>query len=594
MGIPHLKRLVEPYSQSGVIQDRKLVIDGPAFAYHVLHLCLRSTRDNLFDQPSYQTLGVTAIRWLDQICVGGNEILAIYFDGFLPDSKKDERLRRTIQTSRNLVEYHSAFPNGVPAAKHERKSNTAIQLFPPVSGGSQRRLPLPTFAVPSILEALRNSDTYGHLVKMVVGEADVFCAKHAALHAVTVLTSDSDLLVYKLEESSYIVFINDIALVDGAESNELHAQEYRPYDICQRLALDPDQGLLELAFELVADHHLSLKQLLERAKQNYTAKINPEQFITFKRLYDVSNVALDPEDAGFLDPRVSEVALGWFRTAQVGKPLITPRALGEGIAMYLPPLLDSPSRSSAWDSSRAIRKLAYSFLQLTATRPIPSAVEFRRIQSASKGTTIDLYHKSELQARLMALKTELSGVMEILGDSEERDMLWSVAFSAYLDIIMSESQGKVQSLSVQILQNEAAGILNECSWDFIHFAAQIQGTLYSLRILQQLLRYVYQQPTNGIPDYVSGLESLLNILPPLSRFPSVREVRLRLLQIREAGGWSFLPSVFGLSGETDRQISAIGEPVENKHKKRKRRKSAHEAPPARSSSNNPFDVLDLE
>ncbi len=72
MGVPHLKRHLEPYAQRNVIKDRQLVIDGPAFAYHVLHLCLRGATESPFDQPSYHDLGTTAIRWLDQLRITGN------------------------------------------------------------------------------------------------------------------------------------------------------------------------------------------------------------------------------------------------------------------------------------------------------------------------------------------------------------------------------------------------------------------------------------------------------------------------------------------------------------------------------------------
>jgi len=76
MGIPHLKRHLEPYAQRGAIAPCDVVVDGPAFAYHILNLCQRKTlRSSPFELPSYEVLGRTAIAWLDRIEEGG---LSVY------------------------------------------------------------------------------------------------------------------------------------------------------------------------------------------------------------------------------------------------------------------------------------------------------------------------------------------------------------------------------------------------------------------------------------------------------------------------------------------------------------------------------------
>lgn len=68
MGIPHLKRNLEPYAERGPIKPCQVTIDGPALAYHILGLCRNGTlKSSPFEQPSYSRLGDTAIAWLDQI-----------------------------------------------------------------------------------------------------------------------------------------------------------------------------------------------------------------------------------------------------------------------------------------------------------------------------------------------------------------------------------------------------------------------------------------------------------------------------------------------------------------------------------------------
>jgi hypothetical protein len=78
MGIPHLKRNLEPFAERGPIEPCNVTIDGPALAYHILELCLNGTlKSSPFEQPPYARLGDTTIAWLDHITKLG---LNMYFD----------------------------------------------------------------------------------------------------------------------------------------------------------------------------------------------------------------------------------------------------------------------------------------------------------------------------------------------------------------------------------------------------------------------------------------------------------------------------------------------------------------------------------
>lgn len=63
MGIPRLITTLEPYAIFKELSGTSVVIDGPSFAYHVLHIC----RINDISQPSCAVLGETAVRWLDSL-----------------------------------------------------------------------------------------------------------------------------------------------------------------------------------------------------------------------------------------------------------------------------------------------------------------------------------------------------------------------------------------------------------------------------------------------------------------------------------------------------------------------------------------------
>ncbi len=326
-----------------------------------------------------------------------------------------------------------------------------------------------------------------------------------------------------------------------------------------------------------------------------TAKTaHPEEYSDFLRLYQLSSVSIEATNGASLDPRISEIALGWSGTAHGDQQAAAYRTPGEGIVMYLPLILDFPSRSSAWEPSKPIRALAYSLLQLTASHPIPTAVEFRRLQSPSKGTRIDLHAAADVESQARALCGMISSVVQRVRSFKQSNVVWGIALSIYLDISMSESQGRAQALGIQLLRQEAMETLDECHWEFVHFAAHIQGTFYSLRMLQQLLRYITQQLTSVIPDYLYELEKCLSTLPLLSRFPSIRGLGETLRQVREAGGWGFLSHAFDLSKEVASQIAHIEDPIEIPRKKRKRKASAKEAVSAQPASSNPYDILGVQ
>lgn len=63
MGIPHLISTLEPFTVRGRLENEKVVIDGPALAYHILYVC----RSNGIGLPSYGLLGQSTIAWLDQL-----------------------------------------------------------------------------------------------------------------------------------------------------------------------------------------------------------------------------------------------------------------------------------------------------------------------------------------------------------------------------------------------------------------------------------------------------------------------------------------------------------------------------------------------
>ncbi|AEO55372.1 hypothetical protein MYCTH_2299128 [Thermothelomyces thermophilus ATCC 42464] len=593
MGIPQLRRHLEPYAERAILDPSNVVLDGPALAYHVLGLCTRTARKTSpLEQPSYELLGRTAIAWLKRIQSCGLLVSAIYFDSFLPASKRPERIQRLIKSSRDLIKYHSAYPAGVPGTSSRHAAGDAdVDLFPSAWPAERKaQPPAPPFLVPAIIDALRSSPEFGHLVKLVPGEADGFCARHVRQHGGLVLTSDSDLLVYDLGQTGGVVFLADIAADE--ETQRLWAPQYIPVHICKRLSLKPEAGLRSLAFEVSRDPHLTLQQAVERCKAGQATSATEDEYSDFVDLYLSPEVAskLEADHVLLLDPRISEIVLRSLKTKGIattspGNKTISKRDDDDALEMFLPFLLDCPARTSAWEASKATRQLAYAVLQSLRGSDVISMSEMRRLQSMSSGTNLAVPKLTEIDGLGDAL---LARLYEIEAGLSDPNLIW-VTLAIYEDIAMTIDRGRGSPLSLGVLRQAASGEIDPCSWEFLHLLAQTQATYYSLRMLFQVLKFAAHH-TGTLSTPLSKLVRYLARLPSLPDFPSARTFAQTLLELREGGALSSLQTLCADYGDAMLLIRSVQEPQnDNKSKKRKRR-----APPGGTTkprSGNPFDLL---
>ncbi|GAB1318852.1 XPG domain containing-domain-containing protein [Madurella fahalii] len=589
MGIPHLRRNLEPYAERAVIEPCNAVVDGPALAYHVLSLCSRETRKTTpFEQPSYDLLGRTAVAWLDKIQKCGLSVSAIYFDSYLPSTKRPERLQRLVKSSQELVKYHSAWSAGVPKGDRHRAGEAQVDLFPHSwPGENKAKPPPPPFLVPAVIGALKDSTTYRHLVKLVPGEADWFCAHHVRHSARWVLTSDSDLLIYDLGQDGGVIFFSDIDV--DMERHRLIGLQYRPSNLCRRLSLKPDTGLAYLAFEISKDPYLTFEQAIERSKKGEAVSVSRQEYTDFMEPYLSPEVALNLEggQAPTLDPRVSEITLRSLSTSGVATRALENRQDTDSeLEMFLPFLLDCPSRTSAWEASKPVRKLAYGILQTVRGGVIPLVTEMRRLQSMSSGVRVDIPGPPDIDKTAASLIALLSRIEASVSQPE---VVWAV-LSIYHEIAMIMDRARGYPLSLEVLMQDARGRLDVCSWDFIHVLAQAQATYYSLRMLQQILQFASHH-TGVLSPTLLELTNFLSRVPPLPEFPSPKDFADTLRLVREAGGLACMLTLCADFEDILPHIKSIWQPQETKkNKKRKSMSSAGESQ-IRARSNNPFDLL---
>ncbi|KAL7927335.1 XPG domain-containing domain-containing protein [Trichoderma austrokoningii] len=511
MGIPHLITTLERYASDRILQKQTVVIDGPALAYHVLHIC----RIQGASQPSYSLLSRVVIDWLDRLRDQQVIIRAIYFDGYLPESKRPVRMERVMKVTSRLNIFYSANPIACPRKLVVPSNDLYLDTNSPARFTDKSSLD-PAFLVPAVIDAIRNNDNYRDKLSIVPGEADAYCAADTAKHGGTILTSDSDLLAHDIGNGK-VVFFRDI--YENA-SSKLSCTEYAPREIHTKLGLAKSADPCRLGYERLRSPNATLPLLLKACSSPI---VDVMGYNHFRQQYLQHESAQLPQLIGgsslslkALDPRVSEMLL------QIGQ---APKLKGarEKIKIFLPSLVENPNRGTSWDASAPIRQLAYKtacqYIQGDYSIPVE---EYRRVQNADqKGREIPLLTNDEAKSSV----NELLAIMKQVKETQIAPQHYWTLLSLVLDIIECSQQGKSLHTLVT-LQRDNSGLAasgDKISWDIVHFSAHIQAGYYSLRILSQVLTSVILEnnSTDNLTLNLIHLRNLLTELPPLSEFPDV-------------------------------------------------------------------------
>ncbi|OHE94033.1 hypothetical protein CORC01_10608 [Colletotrichum orchidophilum] len=588
MGIPHLLNHLSPYGVFGALDGDRVVIDGPALAYHIYHLCTRSTSG----LPSYDLLGRTALAWLEEVDSHDICIAAIYFDGFLPASKAEVRLERIFKVSSSLKIFRSGFPNGCPAKQIASTRLSVPPLFPTdAPKRDQPLIPPPAFLVAAVVDKLESTEKYAALVRLVPGEADAYCAEDVLRNGGTILTSDSDLTVHDLKTGS-VAFFRDLHVGTADGKNALMGPKFSPSEIAKRLQLPEDQDMRRFAYELSKSTRPKFAQVLENCKGDVS---DPEEFRNFCAPYEALETTdwsavpvLGGLDKPYLDARLSEVVLQCVGYSGVAKPP-TGESGAEGCMMCLPPLLDCPARASAWDTSASVRQLAYSLTCLLRPGAVSHVREYRRMSSGvNQGKYVAMLPRPWIKDSMDSLLKTLAKAKSSIG---QKGSAWQ-ALSLQLILAHAQEEDKQDACLTSIkLGQSVAADSNLVPWDVVHLSAQVHATLYSLRILAQVLDLMYEIRAKDPIQGSKQLREMLSTLPPLTEYPSV-DGTMRLLTIMKGSG--ALGKVASALGIPEDLLLPSKEAKNQKKKRRKRDEAEPQMRPEKKMSSNPFDILGSE
>lgn len=340
---------------------------------------------------------------------------------------------------------------------------------------------------------------------MVSGEADVECALMSRLNGSAILTNDSDLIVHDLGPHGSVVFLNSVQLVEGTEdkaSSQIRAMRLHPKELANRLGIKDVQ---RFAYELNENPQLGFSELVRRSKDNQGKRYHSDKYHDFLREYQPdTGRSLPFQGSAYvqnLDARVSE--LFWqYELPEVFCEADQPH-------IYLGILFEDHSRRCAWEIGRFYRALGYSLLNQAhpLTRQFTTVCEFVRRGTRIVAEQITLGGSKTVASDLSMLQKRLDLARSVF-KAADQSTFW-VMF-AIAEIYRDPSSQASLPGAVQLERYLTRGFLEQgTKWTDVHLLAQIHAVLYSLRMLQQLVRFLPD-------DNLSGSNRLmLSNLPPL-------------------------------------------------------------------------------
>ena len=401
-------------------------------------------------------------------------------------------------------------------AARENLDNSHLFSHQPVPA-QFRGLPAPPFLVPAVLDALSKSQ-YATVTEIVAGEAEAYCAHHVQTDGGIALTSDSDMLVYDLGASGAVAFFKQLECRRSRPSKAsldccqlLLTDVFRPREIARRLGLD---SLQRLAFEIKLDLHVKIKSAVQLSLQQPGDRAAFTYFLAEYVGKDNSGgipeaATSNPSSIGdaecFVDPRLSELLTS-----------ISASPSPDTLTMYLPFLIDDPSRVSAWAPSLRIRQLLYSCLPfLFPINPrVHSVTECCRKGHVIGSTVVPMLSDTDTAIIAEHIVSALHHCFSDCLSWDSRKVWW--AFALVLILAWHEQEERTPPSRMAVIRacNGAvsAGML---TWDDVQLSAQIQGVLYSLRMLQQLFRKATAN-AESLPPSLTDIVSIIRHLPHLA------------------------------------------------------------------------------
>ena len=439
-------------------------------------------------------------------------------------------------------------------------------------------------------------------IEIARGEADTYCAAHAKKTGAAILTSDSDLLAYDLGSKGSVIFFNSLELSTRLLAEEdghavpkkvLLGTRYHATSLSSKLGVSC--SLQRFCFHRSLDPTISTSELKIQCRKRSNLQLRlstteeEQRWRRFLWLYSTDDVVIINHDQGEggqskntrrerhrnptlqiqgLDPRVAELVTQFqdlntrpdAAPTEDGKAKHADEDKDENVVhMYLPLLIEDPSRDSAWSYGRSIRLLAYTLLQRCIPLPgftktgelrSPRMYEYQRRGSRIVGLPIELaptgcqiepllqsYHAH--QARNLSSPKTTIGVSTSASASASAPLSTTHFWKSFALALVSQqrvSDGKIppDNAWAERYINLHQFAYVPSSWDDVHSQASLEAVLYSLRMLKQVADLVvgYSSVANGEEEEetegrLRELVEILAYLPSIVETMGAEQVEIR-------------------------------------------------------------------
>ncbi|KAK5131091.1 hypothetical protein LTR08_001309 [Meristemomyces frigidus] len=553
MGLPYLlKRLKEGDCTTTKELGRttgqphaRAIIDGPGFAHYVLFTLGEKQGANrtIGTAVTYAECTTEAVKWLKDMEGYGYKIEAIFFDGALPESKRETRIERQENHAVKLTAYRDIHRASAWSYKPKKPAaREFIERSERVRKQARSDTAPPAFLVSAVLEALLDSE-YADRTFVVPDEADRFCvaaARQACLDdvvlGVAIFANDSDLFVFDSGSATRVIPLNDLATRQEGNVSILTGIEVWPASLARNF-VRPD--LIEVAWHLASHPKTSITECVNLMHPGEPPNsLEWQEFFKSYQLDDQPQVLHKVRTDGAqrkllnsLDARVSELV----HQAKADNGMNTSAVF----YMFLPSLLEDPDKASAWLVGGDLRGVAYEIVLMASACPNADIWEYKRRAAGIAPSMFRAWSSETLNPRFAQFSQLLQAGLELhkLGNDGETINCPTVEQWRYTAMQFALVAHIIQGWHLPS-REEIVLVLTERQhtlWSVVHLSAFYQAAFYSLRILHQVMRYV-KTVGGEFSQYVSGLEDRRSdfnvLLRQLGGMPNIAD----FFDVKEADG----------------------------------------------------------
>lgn len=378
----------------------------------------------------------------------------------------------------------------------------------------------PPFLVAATLAALCSSE-YSGRTSTVPGEAEGYAARDAIATGGVVLTSDSDLLLFRGEGGSGGMGVWGVVMFKDVEvdfsTGKISTVLFRPDDIAKGFDLE----LAFLGYLSHCDPRASFSTIQERCAriaERGKSGVSVEGEMGRKWREFAAGYTFPEGDGGRLvEPRIAEV-------------LSLRGCVGRKKEMFLPMLWEDTSRSSAWDVGRDVRAVAYSLL-------FPGEMSLEEISRRGhgiSGTPVEIIPAREV-------KRKLTDIISESREEEEENWLARHVLRQIVGAFATRNQPPPNTSILESCASLLSGGGNRpyittttrkqstsarWTWERIQTFAMLQAAWYSLLLLSEVLEETTDSKTRleVLPIETLDRRRFTDALPGVGDRALVKEV----------------------------------------------------------------------